>query len=162
MNAAKFGEIVFNCTKGSASIDALLAAGAENLKGKILIDTANPYDVGSDDIWSLTICNDDSLAEAIQRLFPETRVVKTLNTVNANVIVDPDKLQEKTSVFVSGDDIEAKATVVRILKEWFGWRDVIDLGGIITARSVEMYILLWHSLRNVIPSQRFNIKVVTS
>jgi predicted dinucleotide-binding enzyme len=162
MNAAKFGEIVFNCTKGSASIDALLAAGAENLKGKILIDTANPLDVHSDDIWSLTVCNDDSLAEEIQRLFPETMVVKTLNTVNANVMVDPEKLQEKTSVFVSGNDIEAKATVVRILKEWFGWKDVIDLGDILTARSVEMYVLLWHTLRNVVPAQRFNIKVVTS
>jgi 8-hydroxy-5-deazaflavin:NADPH oxidoreductase len=162
MNAAKFGEIIFNCTKGSASIDALLAAGADNLKGKILIDTSNPLDIASDDIWSLTICNDDSLAEEIQRLFPETKVVKSLNTVNANVMVDPGKLQEKTSVFVSGEDIEAKATVVRILKEWFGWKDVIDLGGIQTARSVEMYVLLWHSLRSVVPSQRFNIKVVTS
>ena len=161
-DAAKFGEIVFNCTKGSASIDALMAAGAENLKGKILIDTANPYDVDSADIWTLTICNDDSLAEEIQRLFPDTKVVKTLNTVNANVMVAPEKLQEKTSVFVSGDDIEAKATVVRILKDWFGWKDVIDLGGIITARSVEMYIMLWHSLRTVVPASRFNIKVVTS
>jgi 8-hydroxy-5-deazaflavin:NADPH oxidoreductase len=161
-DAAKFGEIIFNCTKGSASIDALMAAGAENLKGKILIDTANPYDIDPNDIWSLTICNDDSLGEEIQRLFPETRVVKTLNTLNANVMVDPDKLQERTSVFVSGDDIDAKSTVVRILKEWFGWKDVIDLGGIITSRSVEMYILLWHSLRSVVPAPRFNIKVVTS
>jgi 8-hydroxy-5-deazaflavin:NADPH oxidoreductase len=161
-DAAKFGEIVFNCTKGSASIDALMSAGAENLKGKILIDTANPYDTDSADIWTLTICNDDSLGEEIQRLFPEARVVKTLNTVNANVMVAPEKLQEKTSVFVSGDDIEAKAAVVRILKEWFGWKDVIDLGGIMTARSVEMYIMLWHSLRTVVPSSRFNIKVVTS
>jgi 8-hydroxy-5-deazaflavin:NADPH oxidoreductase len=161
-DAAKFGEIVFNCTKGSASIDALMAAGAENLQGKILIDTANPYDADSANIWTLTICNDDSLGEEIQRLFPKTRVVKTLNTVHANVMVAPEKLLEKSSIFVSGEDIEAKATVVRILKEWFGWKDVIDLGGIITARSVEMYIMLWHSLRTVVPSQRFNIKVVTS
>jgi 8-hydroxy-5-deazaflavin:NADPH oxidoreductase len=161
-DAAKFGEIVFNCTKGSASIDALLAAGAESLQGKILIDTANPYDADTADIWTLTICNDDSLGEEIQRLFPKTRVVKTLNTVHANVMVAPEKLLEKSSVFVSGDDIEAKSTVVRILKEWFGWKDVIDLGGIITSRSVEMYIMLWHSLRTVVPSQRFNIKVVTS
>jgi len=161
-DAAKFGEIVFNCTKGSASIDALMTAGAENIQGKILIDTANPYDADSANIWTLTICNDDSLGEEIQRLFPKTMVVKTLNTVHANVMVAPEKLLEKSSIFVSGDDIDAKATVVRILKEWFGWKDVIDLGGIITARSVEMYIMLWHSLRTVVPSQRFNIKVVTS
>jgi predicted dinucleotide-binding enzyme len=161
MNAASFGEIVFNCTLGSASLGALEQAGAESLRGKILIDTSNPLDRSTDQ-WSLTVCNDDSLGEQIQRAYPETKVVKTLNTVNANVMVDPAKLLEQTHVFVSGDDIEAKATVVRILRDWFGWKQIIDLGGIETSRSVEMYVLLWHSLRNAISSQRFNIKVVTS
>jgi 8-hydroxy-5-deazaflavin:NADPH oxidoreductase len=161
MNAAKFGEIVFNCTLGSASLDALQQAGDENLKGKILIDTSNPLDRATD-MWTLTVSNTDSLGELIQRTFPETKVIKTLNTVNANVMVDPAKLLERTHVFVSGNDIEAKATVVRILRDWFGWKDIIDLGGIETSRSVEMYVLLWHSLRNAISSQRFNIKVVTS
>ena len=161
MNAAAFGEIIFNCTLGSASLDALGQAGAGNLSGKILIDTANPLD-RSTDLWTLTVCNTDSLGEQIQRAFPETKVVKTLNTVNANVMVDPAKLLERTHVFVSGDDIEAKATVVRILRDWFGWREIIDLGNIATARGVEMYVLLWHNMRNAISSQRFNIKVVTS
>ncbi len=161
MNAAEFGEIVFNCTLGTASLAALQMAGERNLKGKILIDTSNPIDRSSG-VWKLTVCNTDSLAEQIQRAFPDTKVVKTLNTVNANVMVDPNKLIEKTDVFVSGNDIEAKATVVRILKEWFGWREVIDLGDITTARSVEMYVLLWHDLRNAISSQRFNVKLVTA
>lgn len=161
MNAASFGEIIFNCTLGSASLDALDRAGAGNLNGKILIDTSNPLDRSTDQ-WSLTVCNTDSLGEQIQRTYPEARVIKTLNTVNANVMVDPAKLVEQTHVFVSGDDIEAKATVVRILRDWFGWKQIIDLGGIETSRSVEMYVLLWHSLRNAISSQRFNIKVVTS
>lgn len=161
MNAAEFGEIIFNCTLGSASLDALQLAGSRNLQGKILIDTANPLD-RSTDTWTLTVCNTDSLGEQIQRAFPETRVVKTLNTVNANVMINPSKLIEKTVVFVSGNDIEAKATVVMILRDWFGWRDIIDLGNITTARSVEMYVLLWHSLRTAISSQRFNIKVVTA
>jgi len=161
MNAAAFGEILFNCTLGSASLDALGQAGAGNLVGKILIDTSNPLD-RSTDVWTLTVCNTDSLGEQIQRAFPETKVVKTLNTVNANVMVDPAKLLEKTDVFMSGNDIEAKATVKAILRDWFGWKSVIDLGNITTARSVEMYVLLWHSLRNAISSQRFNIKVVTS
>lgn len=161
MNAASFGEIIFNCTLGSASMEALRQAGEQNLRGKILIDTSNPLD-RSTDMWSLTVCNNDSLGEQIQRAFPETKVVKTLNTVNANVMVDPAKLLERTHVFVSGDDIEAKATVVRILRDWFGWKEIIDLGGIETARGVEMYVLLWHTLRNAISSQRFNIKVVTS
>lgn len=161
MNAAEFGEIIFNCTLGTASLAALHLAGERNLKGKVLIDTSNPID-RSTGIWRLTVCNTDSLGEQIQREFPGAKVVKTLNTVNANVMVNPDKLIEKTDVFVSGNDIEAKATVVRILKEWFGWREVIDLGDIVTARSVEMYVLLWHDMRNAISSQRFNIKLVTA
>jgi predicted dinucleotide-binding enzyme len=161
MNAASFGEIIFNCTLGSASLEALDQAGAENLKGKVLIDTSNPLD-RTTDMWTLTVSNTDSLGEQIQRAYPETKVVKTLNTVNANVMVDPAKLLEQTHVFVSGDDIEAKAMVVRILRDWFGWKQIIDLGGIETSRSVEAYVLLWHSLRNAISSQRFNIKVVTS
>lgn len=161
MNAAEFGEIIFNCTLGNATLEALRLAGERNLSGKILIDTSNPID-RTNDTWTLTVCNTDSLGEQIQREFPSAKVVKTLNTVNANVMVDPNKLIEKTDVFVSGNDIEAKATVVRILKEWFGWREVIDLGDIVSARSVEMYVLLWHDLRKAISSQRFNIKLVTA
>src|SRR5215510_13738567 len=161
MNAAEFGEILFNCTLGTATLEALRLAGERNLRGKVLIDTSNPID-RSTDTWTLTVCNTDSLGEQIQREFPSARVVKTLNTVNANVMVEPNKLIEKTDVFVSGNDIEAKATVVRILKEWFGWREVIDLGDIVTARSVEMYVLLWHDMRKAISSQRFNIKLVTA
>jgi 8-hydroxy-5-deazaflavin:NADPH oxidoreductase len=161
MNAASFGEVILNCTLGMASLEALHSAGAENLNGKILIDTSNPID-RSEGVWKLTVCNTDSLGEQIQRAFPEVKVVKTLNTVNANVIADPAKLVEMTDVFVSGNDLDAKATVIRYLKEWFGWRHVIDLGDITTARGVEMYVLLWHYLRDVTESQRFNIKVVTS
>jgi predicted dinucleotide-binding enzyme len=161
MNAAVFGEIVFNCTLGATLLEALEQAGAENLKGKVLIDISNPLDHFTD-MLTLTVCNHDSLGEQIQRAFPETRVVKTLNTVNANVMVDPAKLFERTHVFVGGDNIEAKATVVRILRDWFGWKEIIDLGGIATSRGVEMYVLLWHNLRNAISSQRFNIKIVTS
>lgn len=161
MNAASFGEVIFNCTLGMASLDALQSAGAENLNGKILIDTANPID-RSTGVWKLTVSNTDSLGEQIQRAFPEARVVKTLNTVNTNVMADPAKLLEMTDIFVSGDDLDAKAMVIRYLKEWFGWRHVIDLGDITTARGVEMYVLLWHYIRDVTPSQRFNIKVVTS
>ena len=140
---------------------ALEQAGAKNLKGKILIDTSNPLD-RTTDTWTLTVCNTDSLGEQIQRMFPDAKVIKTLNTVNANVMVDPNKLIEKTDVFVSGNDIEAKAMVVRILRDWFGWREVIDLGNITTSRSVEMYVPLWHNLRTAISSQRFNIKIVTA
>lgn len=159
-NAASFGEILFNCTLGSASLEALQQAGAQNLAGKVLIDTATPLDY-STKLWTLTVCNTDSLGEQIQRTFPTARVVKTLNTMNANVMVDPRKLSERTDVFVSGNDTEAKAVVISILRDWFGWQSVIDLGGIETARSVEMYVLLWQNLRNWCSTHRFNIKVVT-
>lgn len=159
-NAAAFGETIFNCTLGTASLDALRQAGAQNLDGKVLIDTANPLDY-STEIWTLTVSNTDSLGEQIQRAFPEARVVKTLNTVNCNVMVDPRKLTERTDIFVSGNDIEAKAIVISILRDCFGWKSVIDLGGIETSRSVEMYVLLWQHLRKWSSSHRFNIKVVT-
>jgi predicted dinucleotide-binding enzyme len=158
-NAAAFAEIIFSCTLGSASLSALQQAGAENLRGKILIDLANPIDY-STDTWALTVSNTDSLGEQIQRAYPDAKVVKTLNTMNANVMVDPYKLSEKTDVFVSGDDIEAKAAVVTILRDWFGWKSVIDLGDIRTSRGVEMYVLLWHNLQRVVKTPRFNIRVV--
>jgi len=160
MNAAAFGEIIINSTLGSASIDALRQAGIENLKGKILIDTANPLDYSTKN-WTLTVCNSDSLGEQIQRTFPEALVVKTLNTMYCDVMIDPRKLSEKTDVFVSGNDTEAKATVIAMLRDWFGWKSVIDLGDITTSRSVEMFVLLWHTLRDVGSSPRFNIKVVS-
>jgi predicted dinucleotide-binding enzyme len=158
MNAAAFGEVIFNCTLGMASLHAIRLAGAENLKGKILIDTANPLDY-SDKFWSLTVANTDSLGEQIQRAFPQTRVVKSLNTMNCNVMVAPDKLTQSTDVFVSGNDADAKATVMGLLRD-FGWKSIIDLGDITTSRSVEAYVLLWQSLRHVVPSRQFNIKVV--
>ncbi|MFN2121440.1 MAG: NADPH-dependent F420 reductase [Anaerolineales bacterium] len=159
-NAAAFGEIVFNCTLGSASLEALQQAGAHNLANKILIDTANPLDY-STPIWTLTVCNTDSLGEQIQRTFPDARVVKTLNTMNCNVMVDPGKLSQRTDVFVSGNDIEAKATVISILRDWFGWQSVIDLGDISTSRGVEMFVVLWQDLRTWSSSHRFNIRVVS-
>ena len=159
-NAAAFGEIIFNCTLGTASLEALQQAKAENLKGKILIDTSNPLDYNGE-IWTLTVCNTDSLGEQIQRAFPETRVVKTLNTMNCNVMVDPTKLSEMTHAFVSGNSADAKAAVIAILRDWFGWRSVIDLGDITTSRWVEMYVVLWRNLRHALTSHRFNIKVVT-
>lgn len=159
-NAAAFGEIIFNCTLGSATLEALRMAGAENMKGKILIDTSNPLEYSSDEYWKLTVSNTDSLGEQIQRAFPGTLVVKTLNTINSNIMVDPDKLSERTDVFVSGNSADAKAKVSKILRD-FGWKHIIDLGDITTSRAVEMYVVLWRSLRLSLSSRRFNIKVVS-
>jgi len=160
-NAAEFGEIIFNCTLGAATLDALRQAGAENLNGKILIDVSNPIDYSTDK-FTLTVCNTDSLGEQIQRTYPEARVVKTLNTVNCNMMVEPNKLPGRTNVFLSGNDPDAKETVMKILREWFRWKSVIDLGDISTSRGVEMYMALWTNLKQVIPAERINIKVMSN
>jgi predicted dinucleotide-binding enzyme len=159
-DAAAFGEIVFNCTSGKASLDALQLAGAENLKGKILIDIANPLDFSRGVPPALLVCNTDSLGEQIQRAFPETKVVKTLNTMNCNLMVNPSLLKEDHVVFVSGNDADAKATVTTILKDLFGWQSVVDLGDITTARGTEMVLPLWVSLMSKMGTPMFNFKIV--
>ncbi len=159
-DAAAFGEVLFNCTSGKASLDALRMAGADNLKGKVLIDIANPLDFSRGMPPSLLVCNTDSLGEQIQRAFPETKVVKSLNTMNCNLMVNPALLSEDHIVFVSGNDAGAKATVTMILKDWFGWKSVIDLGDITTARGVEMVLPLWVSLMGKIGAPVFNFKIV--
>jgi predicted dinucleotide-binding enzyme len=158
--AAAFGEVLFNCTSGGASLEALKLAGAENMKGKVLIDIANPLDFSRGMPPSLLVCNTDSLGEQIQRTFPELRVVKSLNTMNCNLMVNPGLLKEEHVVFVSGNDAGAKATVTMILKDWFGWQSVIDLGDITTARGVEMVLPLWVSLMGTLQTPMFNFKIV--
>ena len=160
-DAAAHGEVVVNATAGSASVAALQAAGADNLDGKVLIDIANPLDFSAGMPPRLAVANTDSLGEAIQREFPAARVVKALNTVNANVMVDPARVPGEHSVFVAGNDPEAKAAVIGILRE-LGWpaSSVVDLGDITAARGLEMYLPLWVRLMLTWGTADFNIKVV--
>ena len=159
-DAAAFGAVVVNATNGAASLDALSLAGAANLDGKVLIDIANPLDFSQGMPPSLFVSNTDSLGEQIQRAFPNVKVVKTLNTMNAFVMAHPQQLaQSDHSVFVSGNDAEAKARVSDILRA-FGWADVIDLGDISTARGTEMYLPIWLRLWGALGTGLFNIKVV--
>ncbi len=159
-DAAAFGEILFNCTAGAASLQALEMAGAANIKGKILIDVANPLDFSHGVPPSLAVCNTDSLGEQIQRAFPETRVVKTLNTVNCNVMVNPALVAGAHDMLLCGNDPEAKAVVTRILREWFGWESVLDLGDISAARALEMVLPLWVRLWAILQTPIFGFKVV--
>lgn len=158
-DAAAFGEIVFNCTSGMASLDALRQAGARNLDGKILIDVANPLDFSKGMPPSLSVCNTDSLGEQIQREFPGARVVKTLNTMNTNVMVDPRLVPGDSDVFLSGNDAAAKAKVTEILKSWFGWRSVIDLGDITSARGTEMLLPIWLRLWGTFKTPNINFHI---
>lgn len=158
-SAADFGEMLFNCTKGDASISALDAAGAEHLGAKILVDVANPLDFSRGMPPTIFVASDDSLAEQIQRRFPALRVVKALNTVNSEIMVDPARIPGDHDIFVSGNDPDAKLRVVGIL-ESFGWRNVIDLGDLSTARGTEFYLALWIRLWGALGTTDFNVRVV--
>lgn len=160
-DAARFGEAIVNATAGTASLAALASAGADNLAGKVLIDVANPIDHSQDSPAILAVCNSDCLGEQIQREHPQARVVKTLNTMNAQVMVEPGLVPGSHTVFVCGDDSEAKGFVTDLL-ESFGWPrgDVLDLGDISAARGTEMYLALWLRLWRATGSGRLNVKVV--
>jgi predicted dinucleotide-binding enzyme len=159
-DAAAFGELLINATAGAASLDALAAAGEAALNGKILIDLGNPLDY-SQAPPTLTVSNTESLAERIQATYPGVKVVKTLNTVSVSVTIDPAQLGEDTTMFVSGNDQQAKEWVRdTVLKGWFGWRHVLDLGDITSARGQEMYLPLWLRLWGALGTGMFNIKVV--
>lgn len=157
-DAAERSELVFNCTAGVASLEALGQAGAHNLKGKILVDLSNPLDFSKGMPPRLSVCNDESLAEQIQNAFPETRVVKTLNTMSNTVMVNPKKLSADSIVFVAGNDPEARAFVEKtILREWFGWTTVLDLGDIKAARGTEMFLPLWLRMWGALGTTEFNL-----
>jgi len=156
-DAAAFGEIVFNCTLGTATLDVLKAAGADNLKGKVLVDVSNPLDFSQGMPPRLFVSNDDSLGEQVQRAFPEARVVKALNTINCYVMVDPSRVPGQGTTFVAGNDRAAKNQVRQILQEGFGWKQVVDLGDISNARGTEAYLLLWGRLWGALGTPDFNI-----
>lgn len=159
-DAAEFGELVVNCTAGLHSVAALEAAGSGNLAGKVLIDVANPLDFSGGFPPSLAISNTDSLGEQVQRTFPEARVVKALNTMNCEVMVNPARVTGEHNVFVCGEDDEAKQQVGELLQS-FGWPSahILDLGGIAAARGTEMYLPLWLNLLGALGTGYFNIGI---
>ncbi|HSA54886.1 MAG TPA: NAD(P)-binding domain-containing protein [Gemmatimonadaceae bacterium] len=157
--AARFGEVLLNCTAGSNSLEALASAGADNLADRILIDVANPLDFSRGMPPTLTVCNTDSLGEQIQRAFPATRVVKALNTVNAAVMIEPSSVAGAHDLFICGNDAEAKRAVTAWLREWFGWQIVHDVGDITAARGTEMILPIWIRLMLTLGTPRFNFHI---
>jgi predicted dinucleotide-binding enzyme len=142
--AAAHGETIINATSGIGSLDALRSAGADNLAGKVLIDVANPLDFSHGMPPVLSVANTDSLGEEIQRAFPDAKVVKTLNTVTASLMIDPQSLADGDhDLFVAGNDAEAKTRVRDWLEAWFGWKRFVDLGDITGARGAEMFLAMW-------------------
>ena len=159
-DASAHAELVINATSGNASITALAAAGREHLAGKVLLDIANPLDYSQGFPPSLFVGNTDSLAEQIQAAFPEAKVVKSLNTMNALLMANPRRLADGDhTVFVSGNDAQAKAAVGELLKS-FGWKDILDLGDVSSARGPEMYMAMWLRLWGATKTGMVNVKVV--
>jgi predicted dinucleotide-binding enzyme len=162
-DASAFGEIIFNCTVGVGSLEALKMAGENNLNGKIMVDVSNPLDFSKGMPPSLAVCNTNSLGEEIQKAYPEVKVVKALNTMWCGLMVNPAMLNGgEHSTFVCGNDAEAKETVKEILTS-FGWfeKNILDLGDITKARGTEMYLPLWLSIYGVTQNGAFNIKIVS-
>jgi predicted dinucleotide-binding enzyme len=160
-DAAAVGEMVFVCTKGDVTLDAVRLAGADNLKGKVVIDVSNPLDFSKGMPPSLIpeFTNTNSLGEEVQKLLPDSFVVKTLNAINCAVMVNPAMLKGDSEILVSGNNAKAKSKVIEILCS-FGWKNPIDLGDITTARGTEMYIALWMRLMGVLGTAQFNFKIV--
>ena len=157
--AAADADVVVNATSGAVTLEALAAAGEENLAGKVLIDLSNPLDFSAGFPPTLFVKDTDSLGEQVQAAFPQARVVKTLNTLTATLMVHPELIDGPHTVFVSGNDADAKALVTDLLTS-LGHRDVIDLGDISTARGPEMYLPLWLRTMGALGTGLFNIRVV--
>lgn len=160
-DAAAYGEILFNCTPGTASMEVLKMAGAENMRGKVLIDISNPLDfsAGMPPILAPSLSNTTSVGEELQKAFPGTHVVKSLNTMNCVIMANAATVPGDHDVFMSGNDAGAKEKVKEVLG-WFGWKNPIDLGDISTARGTEMILPLWLRLWGALQTPNFNFKIV--
>jgi 8-hydroxy-5-deazaflavin:NADPH oxidoreductase len=160
-NAVRTSDAVINATSGTGAMSALEGAGADALGDKILLDASNPLDFSKGMPPTLTVCNTDSLGEQLQRAFPRVRLVKALNTVTAALMVNPGAVNGGDhTLFLCGNDADAKATVKQWLGEWFGWRDMVDLGDVTGARGMEMYLPIWLRTWGAVGSPMFNVKIV--
>ena len=159
--AAAFGEFIIIATSGMATLNALKLAGKDHLKNKILLDITNPLDFSKGMPPSLSVSNTDSLGEQIQRAFPESKVVKSLNTMNAFIQVDPSLVPGDHMVFLSGNDAEAKLQMKGLLN-LYGWKDenILDLGDLTSARGTEQILPLWVRILGTFQHGTFNFNVV--
>lgn len=145
-DAVKFAEVIFNCTKGEKTIEALKLVDASYFEGKTIVDVSNPLDFskGMPPTLIPELCNSNSLGEEIQKILPNAHVVKSLNIVNCEVMVDAGKCGGSATMFMAGNDEAAKKDVAELLRD-FSWTDIIDLGSITHARSLEMMLPIWLS-----------------
>lgn len=150
-DTAKYGNILLLCCTGNVAEEVIELAGKENFKGKLLIDVTNPLKFAKDSPPGLFVGTTDSLGERVQRLLPDTKVVKCFNTVPNSQMFKPK--YDGAEMIICGNDAEAKKQVTSILKE-FGWKDSIDIGGIDGSRWMEAQVVLW--LRTGMTLNTFN------
>ena len=156
--AAEHGEIVFLVLYGSIAVEVVEAA-AEDLAGKVVVDVTNPLDFSTGHLELFVAGGGDSLAERMQRAVPDARIVKSLCTVTARVMVEPRLVGDDHVMFVAGDDEAARAEVSRLLRTWFGWREILDLGDLSGARAMEGNLLMWVRLLGALGDPMFNIAI---
>lgn len=159
--AAENAELIVNATAGQFSLLALQAAGEDALADKVIVDVSNPLDFSNGFPPTLTVSNTTSLAEEIQAAFPAAKVVKTLNTVTAEIMIAPSALGDKHAMFLASNHDDAREPVRKLLSE-LGWKEsqVVDLGDLSGARGMEMYLPLWVRLYQSSGSAIFNIEIV--
>jgi predicted dinucleotide-binding enzyme len=153
--AVRSADVAINATPGSASVEVVRGIGADAFAGKALLDVANAVTPDFDLVYP-----NSSVAQALQEALPDARVVKSLNTMAAPLMVGPPTIPPGT-VFVSGEDAEAKATVSRLLED-LGWtpESILDLGGIASARGPEHYFLLFAAVLQATGSPMFNLDII--
>ncbi|WP_306330107.1 NADPH-dependent F420 reductase [Streptomyces venezuelae] len=162
-DAAAPAELVVNATGGLVSLAVLESVGADGLRGKVLVDVSNGLDFSEGFPPKVVTPDGGSVAEQLQKAFPEARVVKTLNTMTNTVMVDPGRVPGHHNVFLSGDDEDAKAVVAELLGS-FGWTSdrIIDLGDLSSARAAEQLLPLWLRLYGKLGTGDFNFAIATT
>ena len=142
-DAAKFGEVVVLVVKGTVTTEALRAAGAANLSGKVVIDVTNPIADAPpvNGVVKFFTNLDEALMERSQREFPQARFVKAFNSVGKDLMINPQFKGGKPTMFICGNDEAAKQTVRGILDQ-FGWESA-DMGKAEAARAIEPLCMLW-------------------
>ena len=159
-DAAADADLVINATNGAHSVEVLRSAGEAHLDGKTLIDVSNPVDFSRGFPLTLFVKDTDSLGETLQREFPKAHVVKALNAVSADLMVNPTLVGNGDhTVFLSGNDVDAKARATGLLRE-LGWQDILDLGEISTARGPEMMFAIAHAAMRALSPAPIAFKVV--
>ncbi len=153
-------ELVVNATNGLATLSALGEVGSDHLAGKVLLDAANPLDFSQGFPPSLSVKDTDSLGEQIQRAFPESRVVKALNTVTASVMVDPGGARRRGHHDLRRRRRRGGSRPGGRAARDLGWRDIVELEGIDNARGLEMWMGLWVRLMGALGTADFNLRLV--